>query len=91
MLFRSMPHLDRLKIPLTFLHGARNKLFLPEGSSHSLDVLSAANGPENYKRIEFPTYAHMDLFIGRDAAKDVFPLIANELDAFNPSAREGRQ
>ena len=32
----------------------------------------------------FAGYAHMDLFIGREAATDVFPWIIAELDRFNP-------
>ncbi len=30
-----------------------------------------------------PGYAHMDLFIGKDAARDVYPVITAELDRFN--------
>jgi cholesterol oxidase len=84
-----MPHLDRLKIPITFFHGAQNKLFLPEGSKQTLMTLSKANGPEGYKRVELANYAHMDFFIGKNAANDVFPLMVDELDAFNVNAAHG--
>jgi hypothetical protein len=30
-----------------------------------------------------PEYAHMDLFVGKDAARDVYPLLAADLDRFN--------
>jgi cholesterol oxidase len=34
-------------------------------------------------RLVFPEYAHLDCFIGRNAARDVFPLVVRELDRMN--------
>jgi cholesterol oxidase len=34
-----------------------------------------------YHRI--PEYGHMDCFVGRNAARDVFPLILKELEKHN--------
>ena len=78
-----MNHLDRLAIPITFVHGAQNNLFLPEGSINTLRILSAANDATLYQRIEFPNYAHMDCYMGKNAAQDIFPTIVSELDRFN--------
>jgi cholesterol oxidase len=78
-----LPHLDRLAIPITFLHAAENNLFLPEGSLKTLQTLAAANDATLYQRIVFPDYAHMDCYMGRDAARDIFPTIVAELDRFN--------
>lgn len=78
-----LPHLDRLAIPVTFLHGAENNLFLPEGTLKTLQTLSKANDATLYQRIQFPNYAHMDMYMGRDAARDIFPTIVLELDRFN--------
>lgn len=78
-----IPHLDRLAIPITFVHGAENNLFLPENTMKALHTLAAANDAALYQRIEFPNYAHMDCYMGRDAAKDIFPTIVSELDRFN--------
>jgi cholesterol oxidase len=78
-----LPHLDRLAIPITFLHGARNRLFLPEGTRRTLQVLAQANDARLYQRVEFPAYAHMDLFIGRHAAADVYPEVVRQLDVHN--------
>ena len=78
-----MNHLDRLAIPITFLHGARNNLFLPEGSLDTQRTVSAANDAGLYQRVVFPNYAHMDCFIGKNASADVFPTIVAELDRFN--------
>lgn len=78
-----MNHLDRLAIPITFLHGAQNNLFLPQGSLDTLRRLALANEASLYQRIEFPDYAHMDCFMGKSASTDIFPTIVRELDRFN--------
>ncbi|MNL59272.1 hypothetical protein D3C87_1829850 [compost metagenome] len=72
-----------LRLPITFLHGADNRLFLPEGSQITYDVLRARNDDELYTRDVIPGYAHMDCFIGKDAARDVYPVITGRLDRHN--------
>lgn len=81
-----MPHLQRLAIPITFVHGERNHLFLSSGSAATYETLRAANGPGLYRRHIIPGYAHMDCFIGERANHDVFPLIREELDRWNTEA-----
>lgn len=78
-----LPHIDRLAIPITIVTGAENNLFLPEGTEKTLQTLSRANDASLYQRVLFPNYAHMDLYIGRDSSRDVFPTIVSELDRFN--------
>ncbi|HJZ78133.1 MAG TPA: alpha/beta fold hydrolase [Vicinamibacterales bacterium] len=79
-------NLKRLTLPITFLHGAENNLFLPEGSLKTLKTLAQANDALLYDRIEFPNYAHMDCYMGRDASRDIFPTIVSALDRHNESA-----
>jgi choline dehydrogenase-like flavoprotein len=79
-----LPAADRLKLPIAFLHGEHNRLFLPEGSELTFEHLRAKNGPDLYTRHVFKNYAHMDCFIGRDAAKDIYPTVTAELDRYNP-------
>ncbi|HSK38623.1 MAG TPA: hypothetical protein VK943_02540, partial [Arenibaculum sp.] len=69
---------------VAFLHGAENNLFLPEGSAETMRFLAGRNGAGWYTRHVVPGYAHMDCFLGRDAHRDVFPLVAAELDHHNP-------
>lgn len=78
-----LPHIDRLAIPLTLVTGAENNLFLPEGTARTLQTLAQHNEATLYQRVVFPHYAHMDLYIGRDSARDVFPTIVSELNRFN--------
>jgi cholesterol oxidase len=75
-----MPHVDRLAIPITFIHGERNNMVLPEGSRLTYEWLRKANGEALYSRVVIKEYAHMDSFIGKDSARDVFPMIQKELE-----------
>lgn len=72
-----------LALPISFIHGEHNRLFVPEGSRLTYEFLRERNGPEFYTRHVIPGYAHMDCFIGKDAARDVYPLITAELDRHN--------
>ena len=87
-----LPHLDKVDIPITFVHGAENNLFLPENTLKALKALAAANSAraQLYTRIEFPNYAHMDCYIGKDASRDIYPSIIAELDRFNEAPSHAR-
>jgi len=78
-----LPAADRLDLPITFIHGENNRLFLPEGSRVTYEHLRQENDPELYRREVIPDYAHMDCFIGKNAARDVYPLVRAELDRYN--------
>ncbi|MFN6572651.1 alpha/beta hydrolase [Dendronalium sp. ChiSLP03b] len=78
-----LPHLERLAIPIALLHGADNAFFLPEGSAITYKLLCEKNGGDLYVRHVIPDYAHMDCFMGKNAARDIFPTILAELDKFN--------
>ena len=79
-----LPNIERLKIPLTFFQAMNNHLFLPEGTERSLELLAAKNGADGYSRVQVPNYNHMDCFIGKNAAQDIYPLILAQLDLYNP-------
>ncbi|MDG2239710.1 MAG: GMC oxidoreductase [Longimicrobiales bacterium] len=72
--------LDRLALPITFLHGADNACFLPESTQATMAALADANGPDFYHHTVIPDYGDMDCLIGKDAARDVFPLILEHLE-----------
>jgi cholesterol oxidase len=78
---RYLPHLDRMAIPIAFVHGAENACFLSEGMERTVARLSEANGAQLYTRHEIPGYGHIDCIFGRDAARDVYPHIVRQLDA----------
>jgi cholesterol oxidase len=81
-----LPNIQRLKIPLTFFQAMNNHLFLPEGTERSYELLVAKNGADGYLRVQIPNYNHMDCFVGKNAAQDIYPLILAQLDIYNPEA-----
>ncbi|WP_077001064.1 alpha/beta fold hydrolase [Variovorax sp. KK3] len=74
----------RLALPIAFVAGADNQLFFPETCIRTQRWLSAHNDPALYTRQVFDGYAHMDLFVGRDAARDVFPYLIAQLEKPGP-------
>lgn len=68
-----LPHLDRMKLPIAFIHGGDNRCFLPESTKITYDLLCEANGADLYTRHVVDGYGHIDCIFGRDAAADVYP------------------
>ena len=54
-----LPHIERLKIPISFIQGARNTLFYPENTQKTFRHLCEKNGPDNYIHIQFPNYGRV--------------------------------
>jgi cholesterol oxidase len=75
-----LPHLDRMAIPVTFVHGAENECFLPESTELTLAALRKANPGVPYARHVIPGYGHIDCMFGRDASRDVYPVIRGHLE-----------
>jgi cholesterol oxidase len=75
-----LPHLDRMAIPVTFVHGAENACFLPESTERTVEALRKANG-DLYHRYLIPGYGHIDCIFGARASRDVDPLILRQLEA----------
>jgi cholesterol oxidase len=76
-----LPHVERLSFPILFVAGAHNRIFLPQTSARTLRWLQQAHTPGLHRRIVLHDYAHLDGFIGRDAAVDVFPHMLEHLEA----------
>lgn len=74
-----MPHLERLNIPLRFIHGAENECFLPASTEKTLNALKALNNGIAYDRKVIPKYGHIDCIFGKHAARDVYPHIIEHL------------
>jgi pimeloyl-ACP methyl ester carboxylesterase len=62
-----------------FLAGELNHCFLPESQRRTYERLSQ-HRPGYHALHVIPEYGHLDIFMGKDAARDVFPLIKAELD-----------
>lgn len=76
-----MPHLERLALPITFIHGQENRCFLPESTAITYQLLIEKNGASFYERYVIPNYGHIDCIFGRNAVNDVYMHILNHLEA----------
>jgi cholesterol oxidase len=75
-----LAHLERMAIPIRFVHGEKNLVYLPESTAQARGALAQKNGPKLYSRVEIPGYGHYDCMFGKDAARDVFPHILEHLE-----------
>jgi cholesterol oxidase len=75
-----MQHLDRLKIPICFIHGELNDCYLPISTELTFNSLVETNGPGLYERHVIPGYGHIDCIFGQSAAQDVYPYMLAHLE-----------
>ena len=75
-----LSHLDRYRMPLTFMTGEHNRMFVPKGLRRTYDMVRAANGPDLYRSHVIEGYAHLDCWLGEHADRDVFPIALEELE-----------
>lgn len=75
-----MSHLDRLAIPITFIHGGSNECFLPKSTALTYERLIEKNGRSLYSRHVVPGYGHIDCIYGSNAVNDIFPLMLTHLE-----------
>jgi cholesterol oxidase len=78
-----LPHLERLAIPIAFIHGAENACFLPKSTEITHDLLREKNGRQLYTRHVIPNYGHIDCIFGKNAVVEVYPFIVQHLEATN--------
>lgn len=77
-----LPHVGRLDFPVLFLVGTHNREILPDAAEETLAWLRReSDDPTRFTSRALLGYAHMDCFIGRDAARDVYPVILEHLEA----------
>src|SRR4051794_41370299 len=74
---------DAYRMPIAFLTGEHNRMFVPKGLQRSYDHLRKANGPERYTHHVFKDYAHLDCWLGTNAERDVWPTALAELEKHN--------
>lgn len=67
------------KARFALVAGARNRVFLPESQARTLAYLRAHSSRNDHSLHIFPEYGHLDVFMGKRAALDTFPIIVDEL------------
>jgi hypothetical protein len=69
-------NLQRLKgIPIFFIHGEKNTCYAPESTMMSFDSLRQHFGGDNYERLVFGGYGHLDCWMGKGSYMDVYPKV----------------
>ncbi|QAT85692.1 hypothetical protein EJ065_4134 [Corallococcus coralloides] len=82
--FRALPEDLGVREPQTdarfvFFAGEENRCFLAESQRRSFEHLEHFH-PGRHALHLLPGYGHLDVFMGKRASQDVFPLILSELD-----------
>jgi pimeloyl-ACP methyl ester carboxylesterase len=85
--YEPLPGLPTSYVPATpntdariaFFAGADNVCFLPESQRRSFAYFDA-HRPGTHSLTIIPGYGHLDVFMGAHAARDVFPLMLQELE-----------
>jgi len=72
-------------IPILFFAGRDNKVLSPESTQRSYEILTDTFGTRfddgvQYRRRVVPDYGHLDCWMGRNAWKDVYPFVREEVD-----------
>jgi hypothetical protein len=62
----------------SFFCGGKNRCFLPESQEKSWAYFDKLR-PNFHTFHKLPEYSHLDIFMGKHAARDVFPIMIEEL------------
>jgi pimeloyl-ACP methyl ester carboxylesterase len=68
----------QMRARFAFFAGRESGCFLPEGQERSHEHFCSFGRSDHTLRV-IPGYSHLDIFIGKDAAREIFPLILEEL------------
>jgi cholesterol oxidase len=80
---------ERLAIPITFVHGEENACLLPAGTRATMEYLAAVNDMTLYRYELVPGYGDIDCLIGKNAARDVYPVILRHLERVGGDSTPG--
>ena len=74
-------NLDRLEgIPIMLFSGGDNHVLNPRCTDKTYEIFRNKFGPDLYERHVIPGYGHLDCWMGREAYKDVYPIIRRQVD-----------
>jgi hypothetical protein len=69
-------NLENLRgLPILFIHGSENVVYDPSTTQLSLDKLTKKFQQAGYEREVFQGYGHLDCWMGKDAANDIYPTV----------------
>lgn len=62
-------------LPILFISGSKNVVYDPECTNTSYDMLRERFGTDVYQRRVIPGYGHLDLWMGVNSFRDVYPVV----------------
>jgi cholesterol oxidase len=74
-------NLDRLLLPIHFISGSENRMFVPESTALSYRLLCDVNGASYYRRDVYEGFGHLDCWFGSGAPQLIWPDIARSLQS----------
>jgi cholesterol oxidase len=75
-----LPNVERARLPMTFLSGAHNLVWVPESTARDQEWLVGALGPEGIARVVLEDHGHQDSLMGAEAYKRAFPAVLEHLE-----------
>jgi cholesterol oxidase len=75
-----LPHLERADLPMTFISGAHNGVWLPESTDRDLAWLTDAHGSESFTRVVLDHHGHQDSLMGAEAHEVAYPAVLAHLE-----------
>ncbi len=75
-----LPHVERARLPMTFISGAHNGVWVPESTARDVAWLRRELDPDLVTRVLLPDHGHQDTFMGARAARDAFPAVVAHLE-----------
>lgn len=78
----STTNIQRLTMPITFIHGLENRTWLLDGTRKSFNQIVQTNGNEDkkYKFFEIEKYGHLDSIYGINSSVDIYPKLNDHLN-----------
>ncbi len=73
-------NLDRLRLPIHFISGSENRMFVPKSTEDSYQLLCERNGSSHYERKVYDDFGHLDCYFGSGASETIWPDLANWLN-----------
>ncbi|KAL4963269.1 uncharacterized protein BDV14DRAFT_202097 [Aspergillus stella-maris] len=74
-------NLERLRgVPIMFISGSDNEVFMPEGTLKDYELLRRRFGEGMYRRFVPEGYGHLDTIVGKSADEDVWWKIESHLE-----------
>ena len=74
-------NLDRLCLPIHFISGSENRMFVPQSTDDSYRLLCDRNGTSQYRRSVYQDFGHLDCYFGKGAPQIIWPDLAETLGA----------